>query len=395
MTKTINDLSNERQLVILCSRGVLREEHIQRIQEILYGKLDWKDILYQCITHRTLNLMYYHMKKLGLAKGMEEVLKVMKTQSAAYSVRNREYMAEAKKIWDKLYENGIKAAVLKGNYLAAAVYPSIETRTFNDLDLLIDLKDGDKIVEILEGMGYIQGQYHDETGEIIPSSRRQKMIHQMASHELQECLKKSESPFIPLFEVDLNFDVLWKGNCPYKINTGELLDRAVEVELSGSKTYMLDYEDFLVQLSCHLYKEAALLNWISDLRDLKLYKFADILMFIEKYREQIRWEKLLEFCSRTGCQKILYYAFHYVNLLYGQVIPEYVMSSLEPEDKSYLDEYGIENEEPRKWEFDFFTRLFDTDRVLEINAESMAKKNEFWDSKMQGNCCAASQNPSK
>lgn len=384
MPLTVNELTKERQLVLLCSRGVLKDEHIAEIKDITAQRLDWKEILYQGITHRTLNMMYYHLKSLGLTGRVEEeVLKAMKTQSKVYAIRNKSYFAEIKNIFDRLNENGIRVAILKGNFLASKVYPSVETRTFNDLDFLIDMKDGDRIVKILEDLGYIQGEV-DEKGDIIPSTRKQKMLQQLASNELQECLKKSDNPFTPMYQVDLNFDVLWKGNCPCRIDTAELLDRAVDVYIDGAKTYILDYEDFLVQLSCHLYKEAALLHWINDLRDLKIYKFADILMFVEKYSEEIKWDKLVSFCKRVGCEKIVYYAFYYVNLMYGQVIPEHVMNELEPEDKGYLDEYGIENEQPAKWEFDFFTRMFETGRVLEVSEDLLANRNRFWDTKKQG-----------
>ncbi|MFZ5989292.1 MAG: nucleotidyltransferase domain-containing protein [Bacillota bacterium] len=384
MALTVKELSKERQLILLCSRGVLKEEHIEEIKEIMSGRLDWKEILYQGITHRTLNLMYYHLKNLGLTdKIEEEVLKAMKTQSKVYAIRNKTYFSEIKEIFDRLNEHGIRAAILKGNFLAAKVYPSIETRTFNDLDFLIDVRTGDSIVKILEEMGYIQGEYDDSTGEIVPSTRKQKMLQQLASNELQECLKKTDNPFTPLLQVDLNFDVLWKGNCPCKIDTPELLDRALEVDIDGAKTYILDYEDFLVQLACHLYKEAVLMHWISDLRDLKIYKFADIAMFIEKFSDEISWDKLVGFCKRVECEKIVYYAFHYVNLMYGQVVPEKVMSSLEPHDKGYLDEYGIENQQPSKWQFDFFTRMFETSRVLEVSEDLFANRNRFWETKKQ------------
>lgn len=384
MPATVKELTNERKLVLLCSRGTLRAGHVEEIKEIMSGRLDWKEILYQGVTHRTLNLMYYHLKNLKLTdKIEEEVVKAMKTQCNVYALRNKTYFAEIKNIFDKLNEQGIRVAILKGNFLAAKVYPSIETRTFNDLDFLIDVNDGNRIVKVLEDIGYIQGEVDKDTGEIVPSTRKQKMLQQLASNELQECLKKTDSPFTPMLQVDLNFDVLWKGNCPCKIDTPELLNRAIDVDIDGAKTNILDYEDFLVQLACHLYKEAALLHWINDLRDLKIYKFADIMMFIEKFSGEIKWDKLTAFCERTGCGSIVFYAFYYVNLMYGQVVPENVMKALEPDNLDYLNEYGIENEKPSTWQFDFFTRMFETSRVMEVSEELLANRNRFWDTKKQ------------
>ncbi|MEK4059713.1 MULTISPECIES: nucleotidyltransferase domain-containing protein [unclassified Paenibacillus] len=379
MKAAFDVLSKERQLVILCSRGVWNGEHEAKARELLSHHLDWKDILYQGLTHRVLNLMFYHLKRLELVHVVEEeVVKVMKSQSKVYALRNQFYFEELGSIYRKINEKGLRAVILKGNYLAAHVYPSIETRTFNDLDLLISLSDGEQFVQILESLGYIQGEYNRSTDEIIPGTRKQKIMHQMATHELQECLKKTEHPFVSLLQVDLNHDVLWKGNCPYKISTEELLSRARETEVLGHKCHVLDYEDFLIQLACHLYKEAVMLNWIADLRDLKLYKYADMLMYIEHYQDKLDWDKLISFCQEHSCEKVVYYAFFYVNYIYGNVIPEHVMKALEPEDKAYLDEYGIENTVTAKWEVDFFTRIFDTSRILQVSEEMLTAKNRFW-----------------
>ncbi|MFZ5989707.1 MAG: nucleotidyltransferase domain-containing protein [Bacillota bacterium] len=382
MPLTVNELTKERQLVLLCSRGVLKDEHIEDIKEILSDRLDWKEILYQGITHRTLNMMYYHLDRLGLThKIEEEVLKAMKSQSKAYAVRNKVYFGEIKKIFEILNSKGVRAAILKGNFLSANVYPSIETRTFNDIDLLMDLKDEKVICQTLEELGYVQGQYNEVTKEIIPVTRKQKMFHLMSTGELQVFLKKMDNPFAPLAEVDLNYNILWKGHCPYRIDTAGLLERAVEADLDGGKIYTLNYEDFLIQLAFHLYKEAVNLLWISDLRDLKIYKFVDVAIFVEKFTDQIDWDKLVKFSIDNDCSKIPYYTFYYVNLMYGDVIPQAVMKALEPDNKDYLDEYGIDGEKPSKWKFDFFTRLFETSRVLELSDDAMLTKNKFIEKK--------------
>lgn len=379
MVTKFEDLTPERQLVILCSRGVWTQEHEDEAKKLLSGYLEWKDILYQGLTHRVLNMMFYHLKRIGMLDRVEEeVLKVMKNQSQVFSMRNQFYFEELGAIYQKFEEQGLHAVILKGNYLAANVYPSIETRTFNDLDLLISVEQSEQFVRVLESMGYIQGEYDRNTEEIIPGSRKQKMMHQMATHELQECLKKIYHPFVSLLQVDLNHDVLWKGNCPYHISTPDLLSRARATQVLGYPCHVLDYEDFLIQLSCHLYKEAVMLNWIADLRDLKLYKFADILMYVERYANDINWTKLVEFCHEHGCEKVVYYAFYYVNFIYGDVIPVAVMDELDPGDHAYLDEYGVENQSTARWEDDFFTRLFDTARILRVNDEVMSVRNQFW-----------------
>ena len=45
----------------------------------------------------------------------------------------------------------------------------------------------------------------------------------------EEFLQLSDNPFAPLVEIDVNHDILWKGNCPYKVPTRELIARAVPI----------------------------------------------------------------------------------------------------------------------------------------------------------------------
>jgi hypothetical protein len=205
----------------------------------------------------------------------------------------------------------------------------------------------------------------------------------MVSHELQEFQKLSGNKFARLVEVDVNHDILWKGNCPYKVDTRELISRAVPIEINGAKGYMLDYIDNIIQLSCHLYKEAVLMMWITDLRDLKIYKFADLFMFICKFRKEIDWKLLVERVKSYGLEKIIYYNFHYIGIMFNEVIPAFVLDELRPEDLAYLDEYGVENKEPATWEFDFFTRLFDTNRVLSVAQDKIEGMSKFLNAKVK------------
>jgi hypothetical protein len=374
MNVKIESLSKERQLILICTKSILTEDDIKKVISIMNSNPDWKEILYQGTIHRVLNIMFYNLKKLQiLDKVDDEILKIMKTQYTVYKERNTRYYEEIKLICSALNKNNIRAAILKGNYLSKFVYPTFETRSFNDLDFLIDIKDANKIVEILESIGYIQGDLDKNTGEIIPGTPQQKRMHRIATHELMECLKKTDHPFTPVIQVDLNFDILWGGNCPYKINSAELLGKAREIDMLGEKAYVLDFEDFLIQLACHLYKEAALIHWITDLRDLKLYKFSDIMIYINKFSDQINWDKLIKTSQQYGIEKIMYFVFYYINLIYGEVVPEKIMSILEPENKDYLNEYGVEKEKPFKWQHDFFTRLFETSRIMELSDEVKGK----------------------
>ncbi len=370
--------------MVLLGSIELDEAKEKKFKEILDGQLNWPEVLFQLVTHRTLNMFYFNVKKLNLLGNIEkELQRLMDSQWHVYEERNRYYLQKLSEILEQFTKYHLIVPILKGNLLASMVYPAIECRIFNDLDMLIQIEDVVLVTKALEGIGYIQGHYDEEKGVIIEATRKEKMLQQLASHELQEFQKLGENSFAKLIQADINHDILWKGNCPYKIPTQDLVERATPIEINNTKGYMLDYIDNIIQLSSHLYKEATLMMWISDLRDLKIYKFADLFMYIHKFYQKIDWDKLIERVKGYGVEKIVYYNFHYIEMMFGELIPAYVLDNLKPADLSYLDEYGIENKEPSKWEYDFFTRLFDTQRVLKITEAQCENINRFIDAKIK------------
>lgn len=377
-----NALSLERQLVLM-SAVEMEESQSGRLKEILEGQLDWSDVIFQMITHRTLNMFCYNLKKFGLF-GMpeKEIQRLLESQWLVYGERNRCYLGHLSEVMTTLKKYNAVVPILKGNLLASLVYPAIETRIFNDLDLLMKLDDVNIVTKALEEAGFIQGFYDEEKGIVVEATRKAKVLTQMVSHELQEFQKVCDNPFAKVVQVDVNHDILWKGNCPYKIDTKDLIGRAVPIEINGVEGYMLDAVDNIIQLSCHLYKEATLMIWITDIRDLKIYKFADLYMFIKKFYSDIDWKLVVDRVKGYGIEKIVYYNFHYIEMMFGELIPKEVMDSLRPEDLTYLNEYGIENREPSVWKVDFFTRLFDTNRVLLVEGETSGM-SRFMDAKMK------------
>jgi len=384
MEKTYGTLTPEHQLIIICSRGVLSEEEKNIVTATLNSpNLDWSEILYQALFHRSLNLLYYHLKNMKILNLVEEeILKLMHHQSSVYRLRNEGYKTELLSLGSNLINSGIKFAILKGSYLAYNAYPVMESRTFNDIDLLVKLEDGKEVLNLVTSDGYIQGDYDRNTFEIKPATRKQMVMHQMTTHEFLECLKPSDNPFIPLLQLDLNHSILWKGNCPYNVNSAELVDRAVLTDIDGKAVWVLTPEDLLLQLSCHLYKEAVMINWIHDLRDLKLYKFADFVVYLDKFKEDVDWEVFVERVQGYGLAKVVYFAFYYVDYLYN-VIPPEVMRTLKPDDTAYLNEYAIETEQPRTWTMGFYERLFNSKHRLEIDKTTLTAYNEFWAQRKQ------------
>ncbi len=377
------ELNIERQLILMTAVEV-KEAQKESLKRIIENQdLDWSEVIYQAVTHRTLNMLYYNLKKFNLFNGLQdtEFQRLCENQWVVNGERNRYYLDRLSEIMEKFEEVNLVVPILKGNLLASMVYPEIEARIFNDLDLIMKLEDVDVLTKEMEKLGYIQGEFNKEKQVIVESSRSAKILQQMNTHEIQEFLKISDNKYAKVIEVDVNHDILWKGNCPYKVDTRDLIKRAIPIEFNGIKGYMLDYIDNIIQLSCHLYKEATLMIYIGGKNDLKIYKFADLHMYIGKFYDKIQWDLFIERVKEYNLEKVVYYNFYYIELMFGQIVPEFVVESLRPEDITYLDAYAVESETPSLWQVDFFTRLFDVKRVLSVDSHQYEKMNKFLEAK--------------
>jgi hypothetical protein len=376
------ELTIERQLVLMTA-VIVEESQSDKLKEIVENEdLNWAEVIYQAVTHRTLNMLYYNLDRYDLFGLREpEFKRLCKSQWNVYGQRNKFYLDRLAEIMEKFEKANLVVPILKGNLLASVVYPAIEARIFNDLDLIMKLEDVNVLTKELESMGYVQGEFDEKTNVITESSRKVKILQQMNSHEIQEFLKNSDNEFAKIIEVDVNHDILWKGNCPYKVDTRDLIKRAVPIEINGVKAYMLDYIDNIIQLSCHLYKEATLMIYIDGIKDLKIYKFSDLYMYIKKFFDKIDWELLVERVKSYSLDKVVYYNFYYIELMFGEIIPSFVNDALKPDDLTYLDEYAVESQEPSIWQFDFFTRLFDVNRMLKVDKKQREKMEKFMDAK--------------
>lgn len=378
MNDFLKNLSNERKLVLYCSKGHISDCEIKEIKEIFSKWINWSEVLYQAVTHRTLCLLYYHIEKLGLAEKVErEILRCMKNEYTLNLNKNEILLNELQKVCHSLESNQIKYSVLKGGVLSSLVYPNIGTRIFNDLDILINYADGKKAVEVLESSGYIQGQYEFKNNTVTKFNRKQKLYHQINTHEFASLNKATGNPFYTNIEVDFNHSIFGKNNFQYEVDVNELLNRAMKVDIKGSHISTLYIDDFLIQLCAHLYREAIMIITIRRLKDLQLVKFADVSMFIERYADKINWKQFVARCKNIGCLKVIYFVFYYVNILYADSIPLDVLEALEPKDKEYMNMFGFGRSTRQKWHMDFTERLFNPKRVLELNKNQIAANEKY------------------
>jgi len=204
-----------------------------------------------------------------------------------------------------------KYALLKGAFLSTVLFDN-GNRTSNDIDILVEGKNVAEIQSLLINNGFIQGRYIREDNTIISASRKEIIESRMNFGETIPFFKMIDgSPF----EVDINFSVDFKPGDNRNL-VSELLRDTTTIPIKDQKFYTLNMLDFVIHLCCHLYKEATTYDWVLYRRDLMLYKFSDINVFLHRFGDEEFFNALTNRIKKYNVEKECYYTFENSSIIY-------------------------------------------------------------------------------
>lgn len=358
------------QLVLLASRRTLTESEKEYMCTLIESPgFNWHEFLGIAFINRVNGIIYKNLA--DFKKIPKYVMFFLKMAYNEQCYRTKAHVAEILDVSAELEKNNIKHAFLKGAVLNTLVYNAGE-RISNDTDLMVNIADIDKTVELLKNMGYAQGKIRE--GKFEAATKKEILFQRMNTYEIVPLAKPVDERYFPFHEIDINFRL---GNDATKEESEELVNKSIRIGKEGYEINTFPLEEFLLFLCIHHYREAVMVFKIVKGDDLTLYKFMDIHFFVSKYFSDISWEKLQEITTRMNRIKDVYYTLFYTETLYPGTIPEEVLDMFKPEDTAFLNEYrGRDNtDEVYTWKMDFVHRVFSYDRQLEA-MENIGEENE-------------------
>ncbi|WP_176854879.1 nucleotidyltransferase family protein [Paenibacillus sp. OK060] len=338
--------------------------------------MDWSRVLGLLQYHRVTGMVWSniqkYLKKLDVQLSYE---KLFSNVSQSYNLqlnKAKEQWEHTKRVCQKFDENGINYALLKGIALSACVYKDWGARNFGDTDILIHPSQINLATQCLKDVGYIQGVINLDRSDIVAASRKDTMFWSLVSHEVHPfIIKTPNSLIIHSHEVDLQFSIDLNTANRTDVSVTNLLDNSISVNIDNTRIKTLNWEDFLIFLCIHYYKEATTIRDVKAYNDLTLYKLCDIFYLLVHKEICIDWNKFHESVEATQSHKGVYYALSNLNSLYIDVVSDDILIRLKPQDLSYLDEvyHYNSNEIAGRWDMSFAERFFDPNRIIKLNEE--------------------------
>ncbi len=195
-------------------------------------------------------------------------------------------------------------AFLKGAYLVELYDRGL--RTSNDIDILIAPQSITDLSNILKESGFEQGSVRNEV--FVPADRKEIISSRMNRGEIVPFVKELNLPGMKFLEIDVNFSLGFRPGIDEEV-VNDLLNRTQP--LIQKTILTLDREDFLIHLCAHLFKEATVMSWVEMSRDISLYKYCDIGLFVHEFMDAKFTVSLIQRINDMGLNKECYFALNY------------------------------------------------------------------------------------
>ncbi len=242
---------------------------VQVLLDVLAGRADtphsldaagWETLVAEASRHGVSALAYQALAHGGYAP--RRVVQALEGHYLRNRLRNLRLYGRLAALLDALTAQAIDVIVLKGAFLAQAVYEDAALRPMSDADLLVRHSDLERAARAMRALGWRQSPALPEGG------------HQLPTFELAGV------------QIDLHWSIE-DDAAPFAIDVAGLWQRAVPARVGRAQALALSAEDLLLHLCLHTAYNHGWLQFDGGLRQL-----ADIAAVVKRYESTLDWSVL-------------------------------------------------------------------------------------------------------
>ena len=202
----------------------------------------------------------------------------------------------------RLRGSGIRVIVLKGAYLAEAVYRDAALRPMTDVDLMVPRADAPAARAILREMG----GHHQQPDDVEWCWRTESALPSVA------CLG---------LLIELHWTIAVPAS-PFTIDIPGFWSRARPATIAGVEVLAPSPEDLLLHLCTHASSKHCLQDGLRPL--------CDVSETIQRFRGETNWAEVAERAREWGASRYVGLTLHLARSMLGAGVPETVLEQLVP-----------------------------------------------------------------
>lgn len=247
-------------------------------------------------------LLHHRLSQLGLTAALpDDAVRSLRLTYLRTAALNTRLYHRLGIVLRELRRRSIPAIVLKGAYLAEAVYGNVGLRPMGDMDVLVRLVDIERLEGVLAGAGL-----HPLTGwsELDVVTKRHVNYASAGGEHFEFHHDLLPTTILP---THFDLDALWAA--------------AVETEIAGEPALALSPPDLLLHLCAHLFVHVEF--W--GLRGL-----CDISETIHHVGPKMDWSAVINRSRRGSLDRCVYLALQAIEALLEVPLPDSLLSTLQP-----------------------------------------------------------------
>lgn len=307
-------------------------DYLKNAANLFMGDLDWDYIVEKSISHGVASILYQNLNNLnGVYTVPPEIKKRLQQIYYGNLFRNMVIYNEVENIIQAINTSNIKVIALKGVALGEMVYSNRALRPLGDIDLLIKKGDLSVIEKIMDSIGYY-----------IPGHLLSKEFYLKNHFHLSLCKRTS-----PYTHLELHWELV-DGYKQQLTNMQYIWANAISTDIAGQHAMVMNHEDQLIYICMHLNKHGYLNRIIIDRDNLseiifnplsgnRLIWFIDILKIIERYYNNIDWNRVILNSKKWNVEGDVHAVLTIINRLFGQIVPDKIISGFIPYKPSFIE----------------------------------------------------------
>lgn len=297
------DLATLEQLLLDCLK---EDEPVEAARFAALTADEWRALVELAAIQRVRPLLWHRFKQKALVGNLpQEVAQILQDALQQNTMRNLARYGELRTLLTALNNEGIPLLLLKGIYLADAVYENPGLREMSDIDVLARTADLARVADTLAGRGYTSQQ------PICPE------VTLKTCHHLPRMIRAGSAAF----------EIHWNVAGPEEscsVDPEWLWQHAVPVQVAGCTALALSPEALLLHLCLHTSYHH---QFAFGLRP-----SCDIAALITRFGPALDWRTVSDQAIRNGWQRGIYLALRLAHDLVGARVPLEVLERLRPLD---------------------------------------------------------------
>lgn len=287
----------QKQLVKILSSSIRKETVIFSSSEVI----DWPALIEEAKEHKVSGLGYSAIKnEICNLEIDEKLLNEWKRDVIFSSMQQSKHVKQVANLLKVFNDHEIPVIILKGMVLRF-LFPNPDLRTMSDVDILVHEEDLGRVKKILTKLDFRRLNDPQEKHDVYYGSDKPKIeVHW-----------------------SLTEDGMFKGGKSYEEGIWE---RTREVDVQGTKTLTLGYNDFMLHLIIHMASHVAYHGF-------GIRYLVDIVVMVEQQGHCIDWEQLVADIDKCQMRKFAVVIFNCCDDLFGLKCPKQVLELAKVDSK--------------------------------------------------------------